>query len=56
MKEIETLELYYKVMLFTCEKNRDTDRNPKVRDQRKNRLESDLQVEVTGRNTEKERN
>jgi len=44
------------VILSAWKRNRDTDKNPKARYQRKNGLESDLQVEVTGKNTRKEKN
>jgi len=43
-------------MLSTHERNRDTNKNLKTRDQRKNRLESDSQVEATSRNTRKGKN
>ena len=43
-------------MLSTHKINRNTNRSPKARDQRKNKLESDLQVEVTGRNAKKGKN
>ena len=43
-------------MLPTDERNKNTDKNLKASDQRKNRLESDLQVEATSRNTGKRKN
>jgi len=33
-------------MLSTCERNKDTEKNPKARDQRKNRIVSNLWGEV----------
>jgi len=43
-------------MLPTHERNRDTDKNLKTRDQGKNRLKSNSQVETTSRNAGKGNN
>jgi len=42
-------------MLPTPEKNKDMDKNTKVKDQRKNRLGSNSWVEVIGKNARKKR-
>ena len=52
MKEIRIIELYWKEILSTHERNRDTDKNLIARDWRK----SDSQVEATGGSARKEKN
>ena len=40
-------------MLPTYKENRNTNKNPKMRGWRKNKLEKDLWVKITSKNTEK---
>ena len=41
-ERIRILESYQKVILSTYKRSKNTNKNPKVRDQRNNRLESEL--------------